>query len=431
MRPAVFVTLFVFLTLLGGGCSAPEPPISDDIWVGTITTEGNVTTVVNESGSVWGGTARLVEEASIGVEAGPEEYMLGSVGGVYATEERIYVVDGQVPTVRVYDRAGNHVGELGRQGQGPGEYTRPSLITGDNAGRIFVQDSRGRRFNVFAESGESIDTWPAGDAMCCAYPMVAAANGNLWARRRVRGDPEERPSYYGLQLFGPEGPIGEIRWPVEAEFEAVETTAMTRFAGRRGLPVPFSPRSTWVIAPAGTIVTGASDRYRFEMQSEAGAVIAVERYWVPVSITPQEAEWQRRLFVVIARMETVSEEWTWDGAEMPATKPAFSSFIPAASGEIWVRRPGPGELLSDCAENPIEAGWEASSQAPCWRDSTIIDVFDAEGRFLGEVETPPRLRAFPSVLHIRGAQVVGVVEDALGTIMVKRYRLVLPEEEER
>jgi hypothetical protein len=35
--------------------------------------------VINESGSVWGGTARLVEEASIGVEAGNERYMLGNV----------------------------------------------------------------------------------------------------------------------------------------------------------------------------------------------------------------------------------------------------------------------------------------------------------------------------------------------------------------
>ncbi len=32
---------------------------TDGTWVGTITTEGNVTTVVNESGSVWGGTARF------------------------------------------------------------------------------------------------------------------------------------------------------------------------------------------------------------------------------------------------------------------------------------------------------------------------------------------------------------------------------------
>ena len=37
-------------------CSPETPELdADGTWVGTITTEGNVTTVVNESGSVWGG----------------------------------------------------------------------------------------------------------------------------------------------------------------------------------------------------------------------------------------------------------------------------------------------------------------------------------------------------------------------------------------
>ena len=53
----------LILSLLAAGCGAPDTtPDADGTWVGTITTEGNVTTVVNESGSVWGGTARLVED---------------------------------------------------------------------------------------------------------------------------------------------------------------------------------------------------------------------------------------------------------------------------------------------------------------------------------------------------------------------------------
>ena len=37
-------------------CATQEPATdTDGTWVGTITTEGNVTTVVNESGSVWEG----------------------------------------------------------------------------------------------------------------------------------------------------------------------------------------------------------------------------------------------------------------------------------------------------------------------------------------------------------------------------------------
>ena len=108
-------------------CSTPGPAgPSGESWVGTITTEGNVTTVVNESGSVWGGTATLVEEASIGVEAGAEEYMFGLINSVYATDDRIYVADVQVPAVRVYDHDGNFIRNLGRSGQGPDEYQYPA-----------------------------------------------------------------------------------------------------------------------------------------------------------------------------------------------------------------------------------------------------------------------------------------------------------------
>ncbi len=82
--------ILLAILVLAVACSpeAPEPN-ADGTWVGTITTEGDVTTVVNESGSVWGGTATLVEEASIGVDAGADEYMLGQVMGLYATDDEI------------------------------------------------------------------------------------------------------------------------------------------------------------------------------------------------------------------------------------------------------------------------------------------------------------------------------------------------------
>jgi hypothetical protein len=83
----------VILSLLAGiACAAPSPaPASgaDGPWIGTITAEGDVTTVVNESGSVWGGAATLVEEASIGVDVGAPEYMLAGPASVTADDERI------------------------------------------------------------------------------------------------------------------------------------------------------------------------------------------------------------------------------------------------------------------------------------------------------------------------------------------------------
>ena len=59
--------------LIAAACSSGIPAAdSEGTWVGTITTEGNVTIVANESGSVWGGTATLVEELSVGVDPGAD-----------------------------------------------------------------------------------------------------------------------------------------------------------------------------------------------------------------------------------------------------------------------------------------------------------------------------------------------------------------------
>ena len=136
-RPASdLLALFAITTL--AACSSSEPAdIADGTWVGTITTEGNVTTVVNESGSVWGGTARLIEELSIGVESGADEYMFGRVAGIAVQDDRLYVLDSQVPTVRVFDLNGNYLLDIGQEGQGPGEYERPNAIDVGSEGHLF------------------------------------------------------------------------------------------------------------------------------------------------------------------------------------------------------------------------------------------------------------------------------------------------------
>jgi hypothetical protein len=60
----------------------------------------------------------------------------------------------------------------------------------------------------------------------------------------------------------------------------------------------------------------------------------------------------------------------------------------------------------------------------CLLGEESFDVFDNVGRFLGSVEDLPHFaRPF-----ISGDTVVASAQDETGTIMVKRYRLVLPGE---
>ena len=101
----------------------------------------------------------------------------------------------------------------------------------------------------------------------------------------------------------------------------------------------------------------------------------------------------------------------------------MSQLIAAHDNSFWVVRPGPGERLPECAASATTLA--ELRERPCWRGATIIEAFGSDGRYLGDVEIPDGFRTYPSpALH--GDRVVGVVEDEAGTIMVKRYRLVLP-----
>jgi hypothetical protein len=349
------------------------------------------------------------------------------VVGVFATDTHIYVVDRDVPKVRMYTLAGEHVRDIGREGQGPAEYTYPGIVRGDEAGRIFVQDHGGRRFIVYSEEGEPLDTWSAADFVCCAFPMVLAPDGLLWTPVHY-GPPRSGVPDLAARGYGPDGPVGPLRLPRKPEFERAEIEVDLQRSGRISWAVPFSPMFTWNIAYSGAIVAGASDRYRFEVQNSDGSTLVVEHYGEAIPVAAPEAEWYRETLVASLRRITTSPGWNWDGAEMPATKPAFMELVPTLSGDIWVVRQGLGERLEKCIEDPREFVQKEFDQ-PCWRDTWIIDAFGGDGRYLGEIENLPSAWPFAATTFMRGDMVVAAVEDEMGTIMVKRYRLVLPGEE--
>jgi hypothetical protein len=400
-------------------------------WVGTIATEGNVTTVVNEAGSVWGGSATLVPEVSIGVEAGDDAYMFGAVRALYLTEDRVYVVDSQVPAVRAYDYDGTFVRAYGGEGQGPGEYTRPDTVAADAAGRVYVLDARLRRINVYAPTGEAVDTWSFETSSIFGGRMFPLADGTIW---KAVDAPADAPLQIGERRLGAQavGSTGaqDVMWAPDIDYErsTFESPIGDRWA------TPYAPRSYSSPAPGGKLVYGVSDRYRFAVLERDGSRRIVERYWDPVPVPPQHKEWERRLTVASTRAATAGRAadataFDLDGSLIPDHKPAYRGFIPTPTGEIWLQRSGPSVQLAGCAGDPLEVGWEEARENPCWDDGVIVDAFDGEGRFSGEVEVPDELVPYVGPLAVRGRVVVGVARDDAGTIRVKRYRLVLPGEQ--
>ncbi len=89
-------------------------------------------------------------------------------------------------------------------------------------------------------------------------------------------------------------------------------------------------------------------------------------------------------------------------------------------------REGPSELEGCDAEPELMAREpDPVRLQQCLFPNPMFDVFDSSGRDLGDVEVLPVVTSAP---HVNGDTVVTVEQDEAGTIMVKRYRLVLPGE---
>ncbi len=131
---------------------------------------------------------------------------------------------------------------------------------------------------------------------------------------------------------------------------------------------------------------------------------------------------------MIADLRRGDPSWTWNGPLIPEHKPAYTRFLPDRSGRVWLVREGPSERVSgDCTDDFSDPDNVRRNYQPCWVAATFLDAFDPEGRYLGEVELP-RGAAVSMEAFIRDDVVVVPAVDEAGTIMVKRYRLVLPGE---
>ena len=420
-----FLSSFLLLSIPVLACSlfsCSKRTATGEGWLHEISTIGNVKTVRTLGGSVWGGTARLVEEASIGVVDGADEYMLGNVASICAHNGRILVVDRQVPVVRMYNYEGDFLRNIGRQGGGPGEYDGPTSIRVSPVdGTIFLRDGSRGRLNVYDSEGESIDTWPLRSGFMTSWQLVVTPDGHPYTYSWTMGGDDFSTRRTGMMQVGPEGIGGDTLLVPDFDFEpwTIEFRDGNSWIQNS---VPFSPTEVWTMSPLRIMIGGVSIDYSFKVHHSDGGVIVVEKSWEKVPVEPAEGRWYKAR--ATANMRGMAPGWVWNGKEVPDFKPPFEDLLADADGRIWVRRPGPGIYQEGCDDDPEDSSKFYSN--PCWRETFTMEVFDIDGRFLGPVEIPEGFQSYPEP-YIQGALVLAVVEGEEGIECVKRFRLQLPE----
>ena len=181
MRNKISIVLLISVFMILASYANQNPQ-----WKGTIEEEKGVKVIKNPNEPLYGEiTFDLEEDLSIGNEE-DENYAFYRIGmPIVDSEGNIFVLDSGNFRIQKFDKMGNYVQSIGREGQGPGEFERPSTLYLDSENNIYVWDMGRRKIHKFAKSGNFIGSISP-DRSISEFGI--AGNGNCIAQTRSIGE---------------------------------------------------------------------------------------------------------------------------------------------------------------------------------------------------------------------------------------------------
>jgi hypothetical protein len=347
----VFALAFPLAVLVAGQTASPG-------WKGTVAIEDGVKVIKNLGQPLYGEFAfDLLEELSIGGDPLKEDHYFPRGASLSIDPAgNLYVVDRGNRRVMMYDPAGKLVRQIGRQGQGPGEYSYPSAVFVDPVGNPIVWASREMvcydREGVFAKK---------------VLIKGFLSRAILGPRGTIIGSAQPGP--------GPEGPKHKLL-QVGAAGEPLRTVAEYRgeFKESQTAIVLHHYNNNLDFAPltAETFVYGFSGEYRLNVaDAEGETVLVLTKDEKPRPISGREKD-ETRKSGIWATIGT--NDRTLRDGDFPDHRPFFSRIFTDDVGHIYVAR----------TKSILE-------KDPSWE----IDVFSKEGFYIYRMSW----RAFPSAIQ--------------------------------
>lgn len=319
------------------------------------------------------GDLAITETARIGVYDEDPAYMFGRVDhAVVAPDHSILVADGQLEQIRRYGANGQFIADIGRKGEGPGEYERVRGMIALPDRRVAILSSPRKLTFLDALSGEYIDAIQIPSGLHADRLLTSDIEGFVYVKA-VAEDGFSGDEWQMLwRKIGRDGSVVEdIEIPL-SDYRG-EVIHSSRPDGMRN---NFIEETVSAWSPLGYLVVGRNDRYAFELR-KPGGTIEVVRDHEPVLLAPGEREdWK----AFIRRMsEQFGKEFT-----LPEVKPPFFSIEADGHGRIWVHR------YVDAVE--LEFVDDEGEPYTIWREPNSYDVFTPDGEFIGSVTFPMKTR---------------------------------------
>lgn len=423
-----FRNAVLLLATLCVGCSPSDP---GSMWTGSVTDSAGVTIVSNSNEPIWSGADRWTVERNlvIGAVDGDSNYLFGNITGIcVATDRRIYVLD-QAATVkvRIYAPDGVFLDAFAQAGNGPGEMgdrVGPCLMApGDT---LHIPDQRNFRVNRYASDGSSVGN--VRFDVREGFPVGWDVDGDGRLLQQLRPlETVDQVTGGGVDFVVALGNDGLVADTL-VEFRSGGTTV--RLSVGAGTFKFFATEPSWAATDDGDILYGTNDNYSIRISDRTGSLKRViTKPFEPQAIT--EADRTVVLDAVAAgfRALGIPDALITRGLgtiQFAEFFPAYQRLLSGLKGSIWVQHVTHADSLSEQDRNTLRdiRGWDALRLNPhLLFGARNWDVFDADGRFLGEVTMPARFMAMKFV----GEEIYGVWKDELEVEYVMRLRVVIPE----
>jgi hypothetical protein len=350
------------------------------------------------------GKVSFIPEITIDDSALPEGVFLEGYGDVAVDGVGcVYFLDRRAKHIKKFDLTGKFIKLIGREGQGPGEFSSPYRLacSGDS---LVVWDMMGFRFSLFTLEGDPIKSvrhsfLEEGNPM----KIRALPSGEfVVGLEKIYRDPK-KPQDYLIQLYS-------------SEME-VQKTIYTHSVWRNiwgipnapNIPVPFSPQVYWDLTPDGEIVIGFSEKYEIDVyDKEKGKIASFARNYDPIEVTKEDKTtfFSNLIFAgstsdgaVVQREPPPALK---ENVKFPEFKPAFNSIAVDSDGNVLI-----GPYVKDKKE-----------------EYRYFDAFDSQGNFIARV----RIESEHSFYGLSRAQIIdgyfwGGETDKDGYIKIVKYRI--------
>jgi hypothetical protein len=339
---------------------------------------------------------RPADVFAIGAAEGQSWEMLSQVSQLtFDSRDNLYVLDQGNARVLMFDRSGRFVRQVGKKGDGPGEFQFPNGLAVRGDGSVLVMDVAHRSVSHFGPDGTFLRTYPYPEELGFpASQMALDPSGGVVINGRPRLRPDNPAASSTASQF-----IARLSLSATPnvtrllEFPDYTRTASQSSGNRRmfiaRMP-EFTPPVLWGVLPDGGVAVSNSALYTLNLTDASGRVVRLIQRPVRVRRTTEadrEFARQRQRAMMNGRGQgavriTINAGGGGGAPPRGADSPPSQQQVEAMLGDIEFRDTIPtlqGLTLAPSGKLWIERTAEKLS------DPGPIDLVSARGEYLGTI----------------------------------------------